>query len=56
MSAIIILMWLLFGDTIDTESMLSEMESTGLTDIRIYVAGMFYWIFLNSLLEEYVFR
>ena len=51
MSAIIILMWLLFGDTVDTEAMLSEMESTGLTDIRIYVAGMFYWIFLNSLLE-----
>ena len=56
MSAIIIFMWYLFGHTIDTESMLSEMETTGLTDIRIYIAGMFYWIFLNSLLEEYVFR
>ena len=56
MSAIIILMWLIFGDTIDTESMLAEMETTGLTDIRIYIAGMLYWIFLNSLLEEYVFR
>ena len=56
MSAIIVLMWLIFGDTIDTDSMLAEMETTGLTDIRIYIAGMFYWIFLNSLLEEYVFR
>ena len=56
MSVIIILMWLIFGDTIDTDSMLAEMETTGLTDIRIYIAGMFYWIFLNSLLEEYVFR
>ena len=56
MSAIIILMWYIFGDTIDTEAMLSEMETTGLTDIRIYIAGMLYWIFLNSLLEEYVFR
>ena len=56
MSAIIILMWYIFGDTIDTEAMLAEMETTGLTDIRIYIAGMLYWIFLNSLLEEYVFR
>jgi len=56
MSVIIVLMWLIFGSTIDADSMLAEMETTGLTDIRIYVAGMFYWIFLNSLLEEYVFR
>ena len=56
MSVIIVLMWLIFGSTIDVESMLAEMETTGLTDIRIYIAGMFYWIFLNSLLEEYVFR
>ncbi len=56
MSAIIILMWYIFGDTIDTEAMLAEMETTGLTEIRIYIAGMLYWIFLNSLLEEYVFR
>ena len=56
MSIIIIVMWLLFGDTLDTESMISELESTGLTKIRMYIAGMIYWIFLNSLLEEYVFR
>ncbi|MED5231188.1 MAG: type II CAAX endopeptidase family protein [Candidatus Thermoplasmatota archaeon] len=56
MSAIILIMWLIFGDTIDSESMLAELETTGLTDIRIYIAGMLYWIFLNSLLEEYVFR
>ena len=56
MSAIILLMWYIFGDTIDVESMLVEMETTGLTDIRIYIAGMLYWIFLNSLLEEFVFR
>lgn len=56
MSAIILLMWYIFGGTIDVESMLVEMETTGLTDIRIYIAGMLYWIFLNSLLEEYVFR
>ena len=56
MSIIIILMWLVFGDTIDADSMVSELETTGLTDLRMYLAGMIYWIFLNSLLEEYVFR
>lgn len=56
MSVIIVLMWIIFGSTIDAESMLAEMETTGLTDIRIYIAGMLYWIFMNSLLEEYVFR
>ena len=56
MSAIILLVWFIFGDTIDSDLMLLEMETTGLTDIRIYIAGMLYWIFLNSLLEEYVFR
>ena len=56
MSIIIIVMWLIFGDTVDTESMISELDSTGLTEFRVYLAGMIYWIFLNSLLEEYVFR
>ena len=56
MSIIIILFWILFGDTLDKSSMLSELDSTGLTEFRVYLAGMIYWIFLNSLLEEYVFR
>ena len=56
MSIIIIVMWLVFGDTLDKDSMISELESTGLTEFRLYLAGMIYWIFLNSLLEEYVFR
>ena len=56
MSIIIIVMWLLFGDTLDTDSMISELETTGLTEFRMYLAGMIYWIFLNSLLDEYVFR
>ena len=56
MSTIIIVMWLIFGDTVDTDSMISELETTGLTDFRVYLAGMIYWIFLNSLLEEYIFR
>ena len=56
MSIIIIVMWVLFGDILDKGSMISELESTGLTEFRMYLAGMIYWIFLNSLLEEYVFR
>ena len=56
MSIIIIVMWLIFGDTVDTDSINSELDSTGLTEFRVYLAGMIYWIFLNSLLEEYVFR
>ncbi len=56
MSVIILLVWSVLGDTIDTESMIYELETTGLTDFRVYLAGMAYWIFLNSLLEEYVFR
>ena len=56
MSCIIIVTWLVFGDTLDTDSMVSELESTGLTEFRVFIAGMIYWIFLNSLLEEYVFR
>ena len=56
MSIIIIVMWLIFGDTVDTDSIKSELDSTGLRDFRVYLAGMIYWIFLNSLLEEYVFR
>ena len=56
MSAVILLVWITLGDSIDTEPMVEQLQNTGLTGIEVYVAGMFYWIFLNSLLEEYVFR
>ena len=56
MSIIILLTWFIFEDTIDTDSIIIELEPTGLTNVKIYFAGMIYWIFLNSLLEEYVFR
>jgi hypothetical protein len=36
--------------------MISELVTTGLTNKAVFIAGMIYWIFLNSLLEEYVFR
>ena len=56
MTAIIVAMWLFLGDSIDSEAMIVQLEETGLTDIRLYIAGTIYWIFLNSLLEEYLFR
>ena len=56
MSAIIVVTWALFGDTVDTDEMVSELVTTGLTNKAVFIAGMIYWIFLNSLLEEYVFR
>jgi membrane protease YdiL (CAAX protease family) len=56
MSGIIFVVWATLGDSIDTESMVEQLQNTGLTSIEVYLAGMFYWIFLNSMLEEYVFR
>lgn len=56
LSSIILATWYLLGDSIDTEKMFSQLSDTGLTDIRLFMAATFYWIFINSLLEEYVFR
>lgn len=56
MSAIILATWFTLGDSIDTSAMIAELEPTGLMHIQMYIAGILYWIFLNSLLEEYVFR
>ena len=51
MTMIIVVMWVFLGESIDSDSMISQLEDTGLTDVRLYIAGMIYWIFLNSLLE-----
>jgi hypothetical protein len=56
MSVIILFTWLIFESTLDTDQMISTLQSKGLSNINLYVLGMLYWIFLNSLLEEYVFR
>ncbi len=56
MSGVIVVTWLTLGNSIDTSLIIQELEGTGLTDPNLYIAGMIYWIFLNSLLEEYVFR
>ncbi len=56
MSALILATWFTLGDSIDTSAMIAELEPTGLMDIQMYIVGVLYWIFINSLLEEYVFR
>ena len=56
MSIIIILTWIVFEDSINLEEMIDTLNSKGLSDVNLYLMGMIYWIFINSLLEEYVFR
>ena len=56
MSIIILITWFLFNETLDIEGMVEILQSKGLDNIDLYVLGMFYCIFINSLLEEYVFR
>ncbi len=49
--------YLLFGRMlIDAESMRLHADEVDLTSPRIYLLGAAYWITINSLLEEYVWR
>jgi len=56
MSAAIGIAWFLFGDNIDQESIKGLLEGNGLTNPIIYFSVTMYWICINSLLEEFVFR
>ena len=56
MSLIIVITWFLSNETLDIDGMVDILQSKGLDNINLYILGMFYWIFINSLLEEYVFR
>ena len=56
MSIIILITWLIFESTLEIDQMTATLQSNGLSNINLYILGMIYWIFLNSLLEEYVFR
>jgi membrane protease YdiL (CAAX protease family) len=47
---------MLFENSLDIEKMVVTLESKGLSSLNLYILGMLYWIFINSLLEEYVFR
>ena len=56
MSLIILITWFLFDETLDISGMSEILQSNGLGSLNLYIVGMIYWIFINSLLEEYVFR
>ena len=53
---IIGVIFLMFGDTIDVELMKKEIGPTGLLNLPLFITGMIYWITINSLIEEFVFR
>ncbi len=56
MSVLMMGAWLLLGKWIDADLLREALEPVGLLDIRLYVVAAIYWIVINSLLEEYVFR
>lgn len=56
-SGIIIGTYLLFGNRVlDQAFFVDRLTAVGLADWRLYVAGMIYWVVLNAVLEEYVWR
>ncbi|MCH2638081.1 MAG: CPBP family intramembrane metalloprotease [Candidatus Thalassarchaeum sp.] len=56
MSAIMLAAWLLLGKGLDDNLLRNAVEPVGLLDARLYIGAVLYWILVNSLLEEYVFR
>lgn len=57
MSGVIIGGYLLLGPALIDLSQVRELaEATGLADPVLYILGMVYWIFVNSLVEEFVYR
>ena len=57
MSLVLFLAWLIIGrDYLDYSQIKDTFSSTGLTDPLIYFGVAAYWILMNSVLEEYVFR
>jgi hypothetical protein len=56
MASIIMTTYLLFSNTINIDLMKFEIGETGLLTPKIFVLGVLYWIFVNSLAEEFVFR
>ena len=54
---VIIGAYLLLGDLmIDRATLLELMEPVGLTTAATLAGAIFFWIFINSIIEEYVYR
>jgi len=43
-------------ELVDPATVASRAEATGLGDLRLYVLGAVYWVTVNSLVEEFVWR
>lgn len=57
LSGIILAGYLVIGRVmIDAERFRGLLAEIGLADVRVYIAASLYWIIINSLLEEYVWR
>ena len=57
MSLVVYLAWLILGRSyLDYSEIKGVFLSTGLTNPGVYFGLAAYWIFLNSILEEFVFR
>ena len=57
MSLVVFLAWLFIGRTyLDYSEIRQTFESTGLMNPILYLGLALYWIFFNSILEEYIFR
>jgi uncharacterized protein len=56
LSIILISYWLLGAQWIDIKYVRDRATQVGLNSFSIYLLGSVYWIFINSLLEEFVWR
>lgn len=57
LSVFIIVAYAFLGVRLIDQTVVKEMAgSVGLGQLRVYLAGVVYWVVVNSLLEEYVWR
>ena len=56
MSIVIIVTWLIFGSRLEYGEIRDFVEPFGLLNPLLYLGAFLYWVTLNSLLEEYLFR
>jgi membrane protease YdiL (CAAX protease family) len=56
-SLLIFVVWMIIGpQLLDFQLMRSQISAIGLNDPLRYTSGALYWILINSVLEEYVWR
>lgn len=56
-SALILVAYLFLGNfLIDRQFLIKKLSEVGLSSCSVYLAGAAYWILINSVLEEYLWR